>query len=63
MNTDNDYDYEGKCCICYKETNLYCKSCSNCWGEFSPTWYCEEHYKKVVMTGNCCRENEMAYER
>jgi len=52
----------GECCICGKETEHYCPYCSNDWGEFNPTWYCQEHYESVVMTGNCCRSNEQAYE-
>lgn len=53
---------KGKCCICGKETELYCGMCCIDWGEFMPTWYCEEHYKSVVMTGNCCRESEVIYD-
>ena len=52
---------KGECCICGKETELYCGSCAKTWGEFDPTWYCEEHYKTTVMTGNCCSGNEKDY--
>lgn len=52
---------KGKCCICGLETELYCSSCANTYGEFDPIWYCDEHYKTTVMTGNCCRGNELNY--
>ena len=54
----------GLCIICGKETKQYCHSCSVNWdGDFEPTWYCDEHFESVVMTGNCCRGNEIAYEK
>jgi len=53
---------KGECCICGKETELYCGSCCETWGEFTPTFYCDEHYTKVVLTGNCCRGNEQLYD-
>lgn len=59
MNKDNK---TGNCNICGEETDLYCHSCSETWGEFNPTWYCEKHYHTTVLTGNCCRGNELLYE-
>lgn len=53
---------KGECCVCGKETEHYCGSCAKTWGESTPTWYCEKHYQAVVMTGNCCRENELSYQ-
>ena len=52
---------KGTCCICGEETDLYCNSCAYTFGKFAPTWYCNEHYEKVVMTGNCCSGNEKNY--
>lgn len=52
---------KGNCNVCGKDTDLYCSSCSETWGEFSPTWFCDEHYNSVVMTGNCCAGNEQLY--
>ena len=51
----------GKCCVCGKKTELYCYSCCKTWGEFTPMFYCDKHYETTVMTGNCCRGNEMDY--
>lgn len=51
----------GNCCICGKETKLYCKSCADPIGEYEPNYYCDEHYQTVVMTGNCCSGNEKLY--
>lgn len=50
-----------ECNVCGKETELYCKSCSETWGEFTPTYFCEEHYQSVVLTGNCCSGSEQLY--
>lgn len=52
---------KGNCCICNKPTEYYCKSCASDWDEFDPTYYCEEHYKTTVLTGNCCSGNEKIY--
>lgn len=52
------------CCVCGKETELYCSGCAehNDDGTISPVcWFCDEHYTKVVMTGNCCYNNEKDY--
>lgn len=54
---------KGECCVCGKETKLHCNSCAYNWGEFSPTWYCDKHYETTVMTGHCCRLNEITYEK
>jgi hypothetical protein len=54
---------KGNCCVCGKETDLYCKSCEYDWGERNPTYFCEEHYQTTVMTGNCCSANEKLYAR
>ena len=42
------------CCICGNEAEHLCSYCK--------IGYCTEHYKKVVMTGNCCSGNEKDYE-
>lgn len=49
----------GECCVCGEITETFCPYCNDGWGK---TFFCEEHYKSVVLTGNCCRSNEMAYE-
>ena len=43
-----------ECIICGKEASCHCSHCENA--------YCDECYEKVVMTGNCCRDNERDYE-
>lgn len=50
---------KGDCCVCGEKTTQYCLSCADAWGK---TWYCAKHYQTTVLTGNCCRGNEMAYE-
>lgn len=57
----NTPETKGNCCVCGKETELFCGSCSKTFGEFDPTFYCEEHYQSTVMTGNCCAGNEQDY--
>jgi len=42
------------CCVCGNKAPLKCSHCNN--------HFCDEHYEKVVMTGNCCRGNEKDYE-
>lgn len=42
------------CCVCGEEAELKCPHCEN--------YYCNKHYKTTVITGNCCRSNEMNYE-
>lgn len=63
MSTKNNKEkkIEGNCSVCNKKTEHYCSSCCETWGEFSPTYFCEEHYNSVVLTGNCCRDNEILY--
>lgn len=41
------------CCVCGEEATMRCNYCEN--------WYCDKHYNNVVMTGNCCRGNELDY--
>jgi hypothetical protein len=58
MNKNKKKKIKEKCSVCGKEAITYCPSCSYTWGEFDPTYYCQEHYESVVMTGNCCRSEE-----
>lgn len=44
---------ENKCFVCGEKAELYCGHCG--------ALYCDEHYAKVIMTGNCCRKNEDDY--
>jgi len=41
------------CCVCGEKATSSCSSCE--------CDYCDEHYQSVVMTGNCCRGNELNY--
>lgn len=52
---------KGKCCVCNEPTDAYCYSCAKPFGDFNPTYYCDKHYKTTVITGNCCRDNELIY--
>ena len=56
----NTKEKQGQCEVCGKETIYYCKSCSE---NDEPTWFCEEHYKSVVLTGNCCSGSEKLYSK
>lgn len=52
------------CCVCDKKTKFYCPSCCehNDDGTISPVcFFCEGHYKSVVLTGNCCSGNEEVF--
>jgi len=49
----------GDCTVCGEASTLYCSSCADGWGKL---FYCGKHYETTVMTGNCCRGNEMVYE-
>ena len=42
------------CCICGEKAGGSCSYCKNV--------YCNEHYKTVIMSGNCCSGNEKDYE-
>ncbi len=41
------------CVICGSEADNECYYCRSA--------YCNTHYEKVVMSGNCCRHNEEDY--
>ncbi len=51
MKKDNQKE---PCCVCGEEAETECGYCK--------IGYCQEHYAKVVMTGNCCSNNEKDYE-
>ena len=51
---------KGDCIICGEPTDYFCPSCA---GEDFKAWYCEKHYETTVRTGNCCRENELIYQK
>jgi hypothetical protein len=50
--------------VCGNPVVHYCPYCVDEY-EFGPdvpsSCYCDEHYEKVVMTGNCCYGAEQAY--
>lgn len=51
---------KGNCLVCGKETEIYCESCKD-FTEGYKALFCDEHYEKIVLTGNCCRGSEELY--
>ena len=49
---------KGQCVICMKETEDYCPFCAS---DSEPVYYCDEHYRSVVLTGNCCWQSEASF--